>query len=96
MAPCCRCLGNMPGREGQPVYYGVRPDHLTVVNTGGFEAIVEVVEPTGADTLVFASIGKEKICGRSRSAMVSGLGNASPSRHASTVCICSMRNQGLI
>ena len=55
--------GNMPGREGQQVYYGVRPDHLTVVNTGGFEAIVEVVEPTGADTLVFASIGKQKICG---------------------------------
>ena len=55
--------GNMPGREGQQVYYGVRPDHLTVVNTGGVEAIVEVVEPTGADTLVFASIGKQKICG---------------------------------
>ena len=29
--------GNMPGREGQLVYYGVRPDHLTVVNTGGFK-----------------------------------------------------------
>ena len=27
--------GNMPGREGQPVYYGVRPDHLTVANGGG-------------------------------------------------------------
>jgi multiple sugar transport system ATP-binding protein len=55
--------GNMPGRDGQSVYYGVRPDHLTVANTGGFEAIVEVVEPTGADTLVFASIGDQKICG---------------------------------
>ena len=33
------------------------------VKEGGFEAIVEVVEPTGADTLVFASVGRQKICG---------------------------------
>src|SRR5689334_18403293 len=48
--------GNMPGQDGQPVYYGVRPDHLMLVKDGGFEAVVEVVEPTGADTLVFASV----------------------------------------
>ena len=55
--------GNMPGRDGQPVYYGVRPNHLSVANGGGIEATVEVVEPTGADTLVFASVGNQKICG---------------------------------
>jgi multiple sugar transport system ATP-binding protein len=55
--------GNMPGREGQPVYYGIRPDHLAISNKGGLDAIIEVVEPTGADTLVFASIGDQKICG---------------------------------
>ncbi|MDP9136681.1 MAG: sn-glycerol-3-phosphate ABC transporter ATP-binding protein UgpC [Pseudomonadota bacterium] len=54
---------NAPGREGQPVHYGVRPDHLTVAKAGGVEAMIEVVEPTGADTLVFARIGKQKICG---------------------------------
>jgi multiple sugar transport system ATP-binding protein len=52
-----------PGREGQPVHYGVRPDHLMVANGKGVEATVEVVEPTGADTLVFARIGNQKICG---------------------------------
>ena len=29
----------------------------------GVDATVEVVEPTGADTLVFARIGNQKICG---------------------------------
>jgi multiple sugar transport system ATP-binding protein len=52
-----------PGQAGQAVFYGVRPDHLTVANGGGFDATVEVVEPTGADTLVFARIGSQKICG---------------------------------
>jgi multiple sugar transport system ATP-binding protein len=54
---------NAPGEDGQPVYYGVRPDYLTVAKSGGVEATVEVVEPTGADTLVFAKIGNQKICG---------------------------------
>jgi multiple sugar transport system ATP-binding protein len=30
---------------------------------GGFGAMVDVVEPTGADTLVFARVGNQKICG---------------------------------
>jgi multiple sugar transport system ATP-binding protein len=54
---------NARGNEGQPVHYGVRPDHLTVANGEGIDAMVEVVEPTGADTLVFARIGNQKICG---------------------------------
>jgi len=52
-----------PGNPGQPVFYGVRPDHLTVAGNGGFDATVDVVEPTGADTLVFARAGNQKICG---------------------------------
>jgi multiple sugar transport system ATP-binding protein len=51
-----------PGQDGQPVQYGVRPDHLSVAKDKGVEATVEVVEPTGADTLVFARIGNQKIC----------------------------------
>ncbi len=59
-----------PGREGQAVCYGVRPDHLSVVGSGagsgsgdGIGAIVDVVEPTGADTLIFARVGNHRICG---------------------------------
>jgi multiple sugar transport system ATP-binding protein len=55
--------GHAPVKDGQPVHYGVRPDHLTVTNGEGVDALVEVVEPTGADTLVFARIGNQKICG---------------------------------
>ena len=60
----CRCRRRAPGQAGQAVYYGVRPDHLTCRQRhGGFEATVDVVEPTGADTLVFARAGNQKICG---------------------------------
>jgi multiple sugar transport system ATP-binding protein len=55
--------GGTSGQEGQAVYYGVRPDHLSVANEVGVEAVVDVVEPTGADTLVFAHLGNQKICG---------------------------------
>jgi multiple sugar transport system ATP-binding protein len=54
---------NAPGADGQRVIYGLRPDHLRVANGAGVEAVVDVVEPTGADTLVFARVGKQSICG---------------------------------
>jgi multiple sugar transport system ATP-binding protein len=44
--------------EGQVVILGARPEHLTLgANANGFGASVVVVEPTGADTLVFAKVG---------------------------------------
>ena len=38
---------------GKPVTYGIRPEHLTL-SDDGFPATVAVVEPTGAETMVFA------------------------------------------
>ena len=49
------------GRDGQKVVYGVRPEHLTL-DPGGVAATVSVVEPTGADTFVYAEIGGVPIC----------------------------------
>jgi len=47
------------GQEGQRVIYGVRPEHLSLVDGGsGLPAQVVVVEPTGADTQVFARFGE--------------------------------------
>src|SRR5437870_870477 len=40
------------GAEGQPVIYGVRPEHLALTGEGGMPVRVVVIEPTGADTLV--------------------------------------------
>jgi multiple sugar transport system ATP-binding protein len=53
---------NVTGSDGQEVYYGVRPDHLGFGDRAGVDAIVGVVEPTGANTLVFATIGNQKVC----------------------------------
>ncbi|HEV2673191.1 MAG TPA: sn-glycerol-3-phosphate ABC transporter ATP-binding protein UgpC [Aliidongia sp.] len=49
------------GRDGQQVVYGIRPEHLTL-DAAGVPAVVSVVEPTGADTFVYAEIGGVPIC----------------------------------
>jgi multiple sugar transport system ATP-binding protein len=48
--------------EGQNVILGARPEHLAL-GTGalGFGASVVVVEPTGADTQVFAKVGATEV-----------------------------------
>ena len=55
--------GNVGGSDGQKVVYGVRPEHLTLSGgSNGVPAKVEVVEPTGADTLVFSKIAGVHTC----------------------------------
>ncbi len=50
------------GEDGQRVVYGTRPEHLALAGDGqGLAAQVVVVEPTGADTQVFAKIGDTEI-----------------------------------
>jgi len=50
------------GEDGQPVVFGTRPEHLELAGEGaGLAAEVVVVEPTGADTQVFAKIGTTEV-----------------------------------
>jgi multiple sugar transport system ATP-binding protein len=42
-------------RDGRDVLVGIRPEHLAVANEG-LDAEVVVVEPTGADTLIFCKV----------------------------------------
>ena len=46
--------------DGQPVVYGIRPEHLELSDQG-FPAQVSVVEPTGAETLVFLRFGESEL-----------------------------------
>ncbi len=62
MASSCRCRPVSTDPTARTVYYGVRPDHLGFGDRMGIDAIVGVVEPTGANTLVFATIGNQKVC----------------------------------
>jgi multiple sugar transport system ATP-binding protein len=60
---------NQTGHEGQKIVYGIRPEHVMINDCGdGVPAVVEVIEPTGADTLVFASVSGSALCvaGRER------------------------------
>jgi multiple sugar transport system ATP-binding protein len=48
--------------HGQKVIFGTRPEHLSLgANGQGFNASVVVVEPTGADTQVFAKVGGTEV-----------------------------------
>ncbi|MCC7272290.1 MAG: sn-glycerol-3-phosphate ABC transporter ATP-binding protein UgpC [Alphaproteobacteria bacterium] len=50
------------GRDGQPVVYGVRPEHLLMSQGAqGVAAEVVVVEPTGADTQVYATMAGKPV-----------------------------------
>jgi multiple sugar transport system ATP-binding protein len=49
-----------PNSEGRPAIYGIRPEHFTVADDGA-EAEIVVVEPTGSETQVFATLGGEEI-----------------------------------
>ena len=50
------------GSDGQKVIFGTRPEHLSLAPEGqGLVASVVVVEPTGADTQVFAKVGDTEI-----------------------------------
>jgi len=58
-------LGASAGvEEGQRIIYGIRPEHIDL-GDGGVEARVELIEPTGAETLVFTKIGGVEWCARS-------------------------------
>jgi multiple sugar transport system ATP-binding protein len=55
-------LDTSPGVDGQPVVYGIRPEHLRVDGAdGAVEAEVIVVEPTGAETELLVNAGDSQI-----------------------------------
>jgi multiple sugar transport system ATP-binding protein len=52
-----------PGQAGEAVSYGIRPAHLAVADSGAgaIAAKVEVVEPTGDNTLVYCSMAGQPV-----------------------------------
>ena len=57
---------DMSVREGQNVLYGIRPEHLVQSNAAGVTARVNVVEPTGPETHIYADLADQEICAVSR------------------------------
>jgi multiple sugar transport system ATP-binding protein len=53
-------VANVKAEPGRPVVYGIRPEHIDVA-ADGLSATVSVLEPTGAETQVFAKIGDDSI-----------------------------------
>jgi multiple sugar transport system ATP-binding protein len=48
-------------QDGQPVVYGIRPEHIELAGEDGVPSEVVVVEPTGAETQVFAKLAGVEI-----------------------------------
>ena len=46
--------------DGQPVVYGIRPEHLELANDG-IPAKIAVVEPTGSETMVVVRMGETEV-----------------------------------
>ena len=49
--------------DGQPIIYGIRPEHFMLDDSNGLPAEVGVVEPTGSETQVFAKLGGTDVVG---------------------------------
>jgi len=49
------------GTEGQPAVYGIRPEHFGLSGEGSIRAEVVVVEPTGSETQVAASLASQPL-----------------------------------
>jgi multiple sugar transport system ATP-binding protein len=47
--------------DGQPVLYGMRPEHCVLSPGGGLPAEIVVVEPTGADTQLFCRFNGQEL-----------------------------------
>ncbi|MBB5695266.1 ABC transporter ATP-binding protein [Muricoccus pecuniae] len=60
--------------EGQPVIYGIRPEHLRLSDTG-IPVTVQLVEPTGAETMVTARMGDSTLVGAFRERVSARVGD---------------------
>jgi multiple sugar transport system ATP-binding protein len=53
-------FAHMGQRNNQPMVYGIRPEHLTLAESG-VPAVVTVVEPTGSEMQVIAKVGSQDV-----------------------------------
>jgi multiple sugar transport system ATP-binding protein len=53
-------VGGSKAQIGQPVIYGIRPEHIDI-GASGLPARISVLEPTGSETQVFAKMGEDTI-----------------------------------
>jgi multiple sugar transport system ATP-binding protein len=56
-----RAPASATAQDGQPVVYGIRPEHIELAGDDGVPTEVVVVEPTGAETQVFAKLAGVEI-----------------------------------
>ena len=48
------------GSDGRPAVYGIRPEHFSLADDGA-EAVVQVMEPTGSEIQVVATLGDQEV-----------------------------------
>lgn len=53
----------MQDMQDRELVYGIRPEHFSLVETGGVEAEVVVVEPMGSETQVTLRLANQNVFG---------------------------------
>jgi multiple sugar transport system ATP-binding protein len=48
-------------QDGAEIVFGIRPEHFTRADSG-LQGRIDVVEPTGADTILFATVAGSQVC----------------------------------
>jgi sn-glycerol 3-phosphate transport system ATP-binding protein len=59
-SPPMNLLKNAPGVQPGTIL-GIRPEHLTIASSGGWQAQVETQELLGAERLLYARVGEEQV-----------------------------------
>ena len=57
---------NPNGYAGRRAFYGIRPEHLELVASGGIEAEVQLIEPMGSETQLTFRCGEVQLAGMFR------------------------------
>ena len=60
--------------DGEPVVYGIRPEHLRL-DEAGIPVTVQLVEPTGSETMVTARLGASTLVGAFRERIAARVGD---------------------
>jgi multiple sugar transport system ATP-binding protein len=56
--------GELKGREGEEVVFGIRPENMHLGGEDGIEATVEIIEPVGSDIFLNLSVGGASLTAR--------------------------------
>ncbi|MFO1413306.1 MAG: sn-glycerol-3-phosphate ABC transporter ATP-binding protein UgpC [Burkholderiales bacterium] len=69
-------MSGVRAQDGQPVLYGIRPEHCSIGSGAGLPVDVVVVEPTGADTQLYCRFRAQEVTAMVRDRVATRAGDS--------------------